>query len=191
MECITKKEIVGLLDLYIEGKDGNRPGILREIYLPEAIVLFDVRTPKISFPPEIRGNDAIAEVLSADFNRRYLSPRTYYIEDLPETGEDNSIRSLPWLVTMREASTGQVYVGWGLYDWFFVYTPEDSIHPWRIKRHRISIWEMIIMEEKETALLVKLREALSYPWPPPEAVLKYLRRKPQLKGIAELYERRE
>lgn len=187
MENITKSEVLRLLGLYVEGKDGNRPEILREIYVPEAIVLFDIRTPNISFPPEIRRNDAIAEVLSADFNRRFLSPRTYYVEDLPETIEDTAVRNLPWLVIMREASTGQVNVGWGLYDWFFVYTPEGSIHPWRIKRHHISIWEMITMEDRDGTLLGNLQADLSYPWPGQEEVQDHLSRWAQLKGIGKVY----
>ncbi|MBN2124975.1 MAG: nuclear transport factor 2 family protein [Deltaproteobacteria bacterium] len=169
MERISNEEIARILGRYIEGKDENRPEILKRIYAPDARVLFDLRTTTITFPPEIRTNDAIAEVLSADFNRRFVSPRTYYLEECSREPGDNAVRNLPWLVIMRESATGRTRVGWGLYDWFFALCPGQAPE-WKIALHRICIQEMMDREDRDGALLDNLQSALSHPWPTPAEI---------------------
>jgi hypothetical protein len=60
-----------LLEKYVEGKDHDKFKILEEIYIPNAKVTFEIESDTISFPTEILGNKNIAQVLSAEFNRKY------------------------------------------------------------------------------------------------------------------------
>lgn len=178
MPEIPEAEIFALLESYVEGKDRNRPGVIEGIYAPDAVVTFDIRTPRITFPPEIRGSACIARILSADFNRRFSSPRTYYLKG-PRGGRgDNSVRGQPWLVIMQEASTGLINVGWGTYDWFFEPPHVESDPPWQIRRHHISIWEMVSPEDPDIRDPKDLQHPLSYPWPAEEEV----RNHPGLQG---------
>jgi hypothetical protein len=187
MRGITRQEIITLLQLYVEGKDGDRPEILKQIYASDAGVVFDVRTPNITFPPEIHTSEDIARVLSEDFNRRFKGPRTYYLRDDLGGREDNSVRNMPWLVIMGDASAGCVNVGWGLYDWFFQRASETAPVPWQIARHRICIWEMVAMGDEDSDLLFDLQDGLTYPWATRDEVLGNLGLREQIKEIEKLY----
>ena len=68
-----------LLEKYVEEKDQDKFKILEKIYVPNAKVTFEIDTDTISFPTEILGNKNIAQVLSAEFNRKYDHVQTYYL----------------------------------------------------------------------------------------------------------------
>ncbi len=171
-----------LLEKYIEGKDQDKFKILEEIYLPDAQVAFEIQTDTISFPSELLGNINIAQVLSAEFNKKYDNVKTYYLSRTFPQIENLVISKQGWLVIMREIENKQIRVGTGFYDWIFARQTAGDL---RIKRHNISIGVMLCLSGFPLSYLTELQSKLFYPWIDREIAIGILQ---EYKELQEVYD---
>ncbi|MEO7885436.1 MAG: hypothetical protein ABI893_03785 [Polaromonas sp.] len=102
---------------YLRAKDGNRPHLLEEAFVPDALLEMVVNTAAISFPPASRGREAIADVLVRNFARNYENVYTFCLSPPPRN--EAGVFSCDWLVVMTEKEGRSVRVGCGRYDWCF------------------------------------------------------------------------
>jgi hypothetical protein len=159
---------------YIHGKDRNRPHLLRRAFVPTASVGMVVKTPAISFPSEVTGLDAIADIFVRRFASTYENVYTFCLSSPP--GEDSNAFSCDWLVAMSEKDGGAVRLGSGRYDWSFAH---DSR---LVERLVITI---DVMQKASPAQLHRVMDwvtAIPYPWCPVDVVLK---RAPDIADLAE------
>ncbi len=152
-----------LLSGYLQAKDGNQPQLIREIFLPDAVVTFSIATDGISFPERTEGVEAITHMLVTDFRKKYSRCRTYYVCDALEL-QNNSVECLPWLVLMQEVATGNMRIGNGTYDWHFKQQADGQL---RVCALHISIEKMDVIVNADGTLLGTMQSALPYPWLPP------------------------
>lgn len=150
-----------VLEKYIVGKDQNQFEILEEIYKSNARVTFEIRSNSISFPPEICGNKEIAQILSAEFNKKYDNVNTYYLSRVFPRIEDLIISKQRWLVLMREKGNNHIRVGAGFYDWEFDNKSNGEL---KIKHHNIFIGVMLSQPDLPLTFLLEIQKRLSYPW---------------------------
>ena len=146
-----------LLEKYVEGKDQDKFKILEGIYTPDAKVNFEIEPDTISFPTEILGNKNIAQVLSADFNRKYDHVQTYYLSRSFPQIKELIISNQGWLVIMRE--TEATASGTGLYDWIFEKQADGNL---KIAGHKISIGVMLCLPGHPLSFLNDLQSKLLY-----------------------------
>jgi len=149
-----------LLEKYVEEKDQDKFKILEKIYVPNAKVTFEIDTDTISFPTEILGNKNIAQVLSAEFNRKYDHVQTYYLSRSFPQINDFTISNQGWLVIMREKEDNSIRVGTGLYDWIFEKQVDGNL---KISQHNISIGVMLCLPGLPFSFLNELQSKLPYP----------------------------
>ncbi len=149
-----------LFEKYVEGKDQDKFKILEKIYVPNAKVTFEIDTDTISFPTEILGNKNIAQVLSAEFNRKYDHVQTYYLSRSFPQINDFTISNQGWLVIMREKEDNSIRVGTGLYDWIFEKQVDGNL---KIAQHNISIGVMLCLLGLPFSFLNELQSKLPYP----------------------------
>jgi len=152
-----------LLSGYFQAKDGNRPELMRDIFLPDAVLTFSIATDGICFPERTEGIETITHTLVTDFRKKYARCRSYYVCDEIEL-RNNSVESLPWLVLMQEVATGHMRIGTGAYDWHFKPNADGEL---RVCALHISIDRMDVIENADGALLGTMQSALPYPWLPP------------------------
>ena len=160
-----------LLEKYVEGKDQDKFKILEEIYIPNAKVTFEIESDTISFPTEILGNKNIAQVLSAEFNRKYDHVQTYYLSRSFPQIKDFIISNQGWLVIMREKEDNSIRVGTGLYDWIFEKQVDGNL---KIAQHNISIGVMLCLPGLPLSFLDELQSNLLYPWIDKKEVIEVL-----------------
>ena len=171
-----------LLEKYIEGKDQDKFEIFEEIYLPDAQVEFEIQTNTISFPSELLGNMNIAQVLSAEFNKKYDNVKTYYLSRTFPKIENLVISKQGWLVIMREIENKQIRVGTGFYDWIL---ERQSTGNLQIKRHNITIGVMLCLAGFSLTYLTELQGKLFYPWVDQEIAIGILQ---EYKELQEVYD---
>ena len=155
-----------LLERYVQAKDGNRPQLVPEIYLADAVLTYSIATDEIDFPRHIAGADAIARTLVSEFGQRFGSCKTYYVCESPPA-DDADISSLPWLVVMRERAAGQLRVGRGTYRWQFARAPGGGL---AVRAMHIHIDRMLQIEDKAGRQLELIQHGLPYPWLTPAAL---------------------
>lgn len=154
-----------LLEAYLEAKDLNSPSIILECFTPEAVLTYSIATNTISFPSKVIGSNAIAQTLVRDLREKFEQCKTYYlcasIDDLV-----NEIDYLPWLVVMREISSGVLRLGKGYYKWRF----EREKNQLRVCAMHIHIERMDVIDDPDQTFLNMLQAVLPYPWLPPEVL---------------------
>lgn len=144
------------LETYLDAKDNTRAQRIAEAFASDAVLTMSLATSNIAFPARTVGADAIAKTLVTDFGAQYTRCRTYYVCD-SLTVEGGAIDALPWLVLMREAKTGALRVGNGVYRWTFDDTP-------LVTAFHIHIARMDVVPDVDGALLDALQGPLDYPW---------------------------
>jgi len=141
------------IETYILAKDGNRPHLMVEAFAKDAELSMLVKTGDIAFPSAAFGRDAIEAVLVRQFAAQYENVYTFCITDAPsETG----VFVCDWLVCMTEKATGAVRLGFGEYEW----TGDAGL----ISRLKITIEEMLVLDNDLAAPLLAWAETRPYPW---------------------------
>ncbi|PCK07787.1 MAG: hypothetical protein COA42_12445 [Alteromonadaceae bacterium] len=183
-----------LLERYFEGKDKDRPEVIKETFSNSAIVTFDIKTDVISFPPIIEGSDNIAAQMFDDFHQKFEHVESYYVitGDRPEPKE-NQILSLPWLVTMKEREGNIFRVGTGYYDWTFEKnkSTDGDQSQWLVNALHIYIHDMVVFEVEDPKYLSLLRKNYSYPWLNRDALIASLAEDQRFSTILSFHENHE
>ena len=175
------RSAIEVLEKYIAGKDLDQHEILENIYIEDAKVSFEIKSKSISFPDEIIGNKKIAQVLSAEFNKKYDFAKTYYLSrNFPQIDE-LTISNQSWLVVMRDKVSNHVRVGAGHYDWVFEKLNNSQL---KIKKHNIFIGVMLELQVP-LEFLNELQNKLEYPWVEEEQVAQVLSNYDILREIKE------
>lgn len=154
-----------LLEAYVHAKDKRSPGLIHDIFAPNAMLTIAVCDDGISFPPLVVGSEGIAQTLVTDFGRQFSQCRTYYLADVP-AGAGAQIDHLPWLVIMRDKVQAKLRIGRGSYRWSFV--PEGE--GWHISEMHIRIDRMDSLPDRAGGLVTTLQSFLPYPWLRPAAL---------------------
>jgi len=173
-------EAEDVLEKYVAGKDQNRFEILEEIYKSDARVTFEINSNSISFPLEIHGNREIAQVLSAEFNKKYDNVKTYYLSKKFPRIDNLIISKQRWLVLMREKASNSIRVGTGFYDWKFEIKSNINL---KIKHHHICIGVMLNLPDLPLSFLSDLRMHLSYPWVEEDIVIEVIKKYKELNEV--------
>lgn len=141
---------------YICAKDKNRPHLMGEVFTSDAILEMKLKTQNISFPSQTFGLENITEVLVTKFSQSYEQVYTFC---LTETINNSSqLFKSDWIVCMREKRSGEIRIGYGVYNWFFTKEEEPLV------RHlTIQIEEMFTMEKEYSTLFFNWVEKLEYP----------------------------
>jgi hypothetical protein len=155
-----------LLERYVDAKDGNRPELTPDLYLPDAVLTYSIATDEIDFPRHVAGRDAVTRTLVTDFGQRFDCCKTYYICESPPR-DDIDIPSLPWLVVMCERATAQLRVGRGTYRWQFASAPGAGL---RVRAMHIHIERMAAIADAGVTQLQAIQRDLPYPWLAPTAL---------------------
>ncbi|NUU04410.1 hypothetical protein [Herbaspirillum robiniae] len=148
-----------LLEAYVYAKDKCCPGLIHDIFEPNALLAISVAGETISFPPLVVGAEGIAQTLVTDFGRQFTQCRTYYLADVP-TSAGGRIDHFPWLVIMRDQAQGSLRIGRGSYRWLF--SPYGK--GWRISEMHIRIDRMDVLPDRVGGLRTTLQSFLPYPW---------------------------
>ncbi len=163
---------------YIQGKDCNRPHLLRRAFVSTATVEVIAKTPAISFPSEVTGLDAIADVFVRRFAQTYENVYTFCLSSPPS--EDSRAFSCDWLVAMSEKQSGAVRVGCGRYDWRFA--PDSGL----VEKLVITIDVMQTLDPNRLRPIMGWVTAMSYPWCSADVGA---RNAPEIAGLAEIMSR--
>lgn len=150
------------IQAYIRAKDENRPHLLRQGFLPDAVVTMVVDTKEISFPPRLEGIDAIADTLVRRFGQIYENVYTFCIAPQPEG--PGSAFDCEWLVGMSEKAGGAVRLGCGRYRWAFAADAGGQV-----SGLEIAILTMRTMPAAFLAPVMAWFAMLPYPWCPLDA----------------------
>ncbi|WP_299979975.1 hypothetical protein [uncultured Pseudoteredinibacter sp.] len=143
---------------YIQGKDHNKPHLLKQAFAQHATLSMQVKTENISFPSNTRGLAAISQLLVSDFNKQYENIYTYCITDTFREADLNL--SCSWLVVMTEKATGKVRLGFGDYHWSFTHSGPHLL----ADRLEIIIDAMNVLDEEAKEPFLVWAEALPYPY---------------------------
>ena len=157
-----------LLERYVQAKDDVQPQLMRDIYLPEAVLTYSIATDTISFPARTVGLDAITRTLVVDFATRFESCKTYYVCEFPPA-DDSTFARIPWLVAMREPAAGSLRIGKGYYEWSFAHPTGQGA---RVAAMHIHIERMDAIPDADARLLASAQTGLTYPWLSP-SMLRY------------------
>jgi len=163
---------------YIRGKDRNRPHMLRRAFAPAAMVEVVAKTPAISFPSEVTGLDAIADVFVRRFAQTYENVYTFCLSSPP--GQDSRAFSCDWLVAMSEKAGGALRLGAGRYDWLFA--PDSRL----VEKLVITIDVMQKLSPDHLRPVMDWVTAIPYPWCPADLALA---RAPEIADLAETMRR--
>jgi len=150
---------------YINAKDGNRPHLLGQAFLPDAVLDMNVRTGAISFPAHVEGRDAIGEVLVSGFARTFENVYTFCLGSPPSANP--ATFQCDWLVAMSDKLSGEVRVGCGRYDWWF--EPESG----QVQRLAITIEHMKTLPATQLASIMAWVSTLDHPWCDLDAALRH------------------
>ncbi len=109
-ELRAQSAIRRVLSQYAVGVDGKRPGILRDLFDADAVLLVP------NWNIDVRGRDAVLSFFE-DYWRRFDNPRRYYAnEDITVRGP-HAEAFMYWHVTQERE--GASVLGWGSYEWGF------------------------------------------------------------------------
>jgi hypothetical protein len=170
-----------LLEQYVQAKDGVQPQLMRDIYVPDAVLTYSIATDTISFPAKTIGMDAITDTLVVQFATRFGSCKTYYVCETPPA-DDAVFVQIPWLVLMREPAAQALRIGKGYYDWRFT-------QPARVTAMHIHIERRDASPDGDQALLSAAQAELPYPWLRPATLRDtYRRRASETPALAFLHE---
>lgn len=158
---------------YILAKDGNRPDLLRQAFVPQATLEMVVNTSAITFPSRAEGAAAIAQVLVSRFNQQYENIYTFCLGEPPANG--TTAHTCKWLVGMSVKETAEVRVGCGQYHWQFDPASGLAAHL------TISIEHMQVSTAGDLLPVMDWLQGLDYPWCQAGDVIA---RAPQLSSIA-------
>jgi len=156
---LSVEAMVDALNRYIDGKDNNRPAVLKALYCSDAVLAFSLDDQSMSFPTRVEGAQEIAKVLSGDFNQRYQRVKTWYLTQPVADGTDQ-VTEQPWLVMMQEKASGDIRIGCGFYNWRF----ETNCNPLQVSAHHIHIHTMLSFPSTRESWLIELQQSLAYPW---------------------------
>lgn len=162
------------IENYILSKDGNRPHLLRQAFASDATLEMQVRTGAISFPPNVEGRAAIAEVLVRRFGQTYENVYTFCVGAPPEN--EATSHHCKWLVGMSDKATGALRFGCGQYEWQFAAGLATHL--------KITIEQMLVCPAAEVEPVMEWLQRLSYPWCPADQLLSA----PSISSIAEVLE---
>lgn len=156
MQKTTLKIQEDLLLKYIRAKDTNMPVLMKEVFSANARLEMKLQTQNISFPSLTLGLENITEVLVTTFSKSYEKVHTFCLKDTLKNNEDTL--TCHWIVCMREKNSGNVRIGYGLYDWIFT-SGENT----KVKHLIITIEEMFKLEKEYSSAFFEWLEGLSYP----------------------------
>ncbi|WP_197419297.1 MULTISPECIES: hypothetical protein [Burkholderia] len=54
------------IETYIQAKDGNRPHLIEDAFMPDAELVMELKTDEISFPSNVKGPTALQACSSAN-----------------------------------------------------------------------------------------------------------------------------
>lgn len=149
------------IETYIRAKDGNRPHLIADAFVPEARLDMTLRTSEIAFPAHEEGADAIARVLVSEFAQRYENVYTLCIGAAPAPC---ATFDCDWLVCMTEKGSGAARVGFGRYEW------RASGDTGRVAALHIVIEAMHTLPPQWSAEILAWVSGLPYPWCPRETL---------------------
>lgn len=133
-ELRSKDAVRRVLSRYAVGVDSKRPGILRELFDEEAVLMIP------NWNIEARGRDAVMAFFD-DYWGRFDNPRRYY------ANEDISVQGIHaeafmyWHVT--QSRDDDSVLGWGSYEWGFKHI-EDR---WLITKEVVHILAMTTLAD--------------------------------------------
>jgi len=156
MDEMTIKTQQDLVLKYICAKDKNRPHLMDEVFANNATLEMKLKTQNISFPSQTVGLDNITEVLVTKFSQSYENVHTFCLTDTMDNA--SQILKSDWIVCMQEKRSGDIRIGYGVYNWFFTQDDEPLV-----KHLTIQIEEMITMEEEYSMLFFDWVRKLDYP----------------------------
>lgn len=161
---------------YFLAKDGNRPHLLRRVFVQEAELEMVVKTDAISFPDSARGLDAMEEALVRRFSDEFENVYTFGLSR--PTAADRHHFPCYWLVGASAKRKGSVRIGCGRYDWYFA--PDERC---LAERLFITIEMMQVFSDPEADGLMAWLSGLPYPWCRPEEALAAM---PNIEGLLEI-----
>lgn len=164
-----------IIETYILAKDGNRPFLMGNVFVEDAVLEMAVTGGTIAFPPRSFGLESISNTLVREFARTYENVHTFCLTSAPS--HHAGTFSCDWLVGMSEKENRNVRVGCGRYDWHF----HSSAH----KAARLNI-TIQVMESLAAAAIIPIMSWLStlpYPWCPAGLVLAKVPDLPELRSI--------
>jgi len=141
---------------YICAKDKNRPHLMDEVFTSNATLEMKLKTQNIFFPSRTLGIENITDVLVTKFSQSYEQVYTFCLIDT--INNSSQILKSDWIVCMREKKSGDIRIGYGVYNWFFTKDEEPLV-----KHLTIQIEEMITMEKEYSTLFFNWVEKLDYP----------------------------
>lgn len=149
------------IETYIDAKDGNRPHLIADAFMPDAELVMELKTNEISFPSSVSGAAGISRVLVSEFAQQYENVYTFCIGKPPE---DEASFHCHWLVCMTEKSTRAARVGFGRYQW------DCNDVAGKISKLRIIIEEMNTLPGQWNAPMLAWARTLPYPWCPADVL---------------------
>jgi hypothetical protein len=170
-----------LLERYVQAKDSVQPQLMREIYVPDAVLTYSIATDSIAFPAKTVGLEAITSTLVVEFAMRFGSCKTYYVCESPPP-DDADVARIPWLVVMREPAAASLRIGKGYYQWTFAKAGcVSAMH--------IHIDRMDAIPDADSRLLRAAQAELPYPWLQPATLRSaYRQRADKHRELAFLHE---
>lgn len=133
-ELRGKDAVRRVLSRYAVGVDSRRPGILRELFHPDAVLMIP------NWNIEAVGRDAVMGFFD-DYWSRFDNPQRYYAnEDITVTGI-HAEAFMYWHVTQSRAD--ESVLGWGSYEWGFKQV-EDR---WLITKEVVHILAMTTLTD--------------------------------------------
>ena len=147
----------GCIARYIEGKDHNRPHVLRSAFAQDAKLVMVLKTGTISFPPKVEGLEDIVDVLVRRFGQTYENVYTACLAEPPPP--EATTFSCNWLVGMSSKADAEVRVGCGRYDWVFASSPTRQV-----SHLTITIEEMVVLPPSELSEVMGWLSGLPSTW---------------------------
>ena len=183
MDEMTIKTQQDLVLKYICAKDKNRPHLMSEVFTSNASLEMKLQTQNISFPSQTTGLENITEVLVSTFSESYEKVHTFCISDTIKNHEQ--MLTSDWIVCMSEKSSGDVRIGYGVYDWIF--TKDENT---KVKHLTIKIEEMFTLEKEYSSIFFDWVGELSYPLCNLETVFKNSPKIEALKSIENYFRKK-
>ena len=160
------------------------PALMCEVFSANARLEMKLQTDNISFPSLTLGLENITEVLVTTFAKSYEKVHTFCLSDSLKNTENTL--TCYWLVCMREKGSGNVRIGYGLYDW--VFTEGENT---KVKHLTITIEEMFRLEKECSSVFFEWIDGISYPLCTVEKVFKNSPKMEELQSIANYFRKVE
>lgn len=172
-------DAVAVLNRYMNGKDNVIPTLLEQTFGEGGLVTFDVKPTNIFFPEKIEGNKEIASQMFGDFHDAFTQVKSYYLDMPVDQLSQNSVKSQPWLVSMKERDSGNTRIGVGQYHWNF----EREGERWVVSHVHIVIEYMISFNDDTDWLRHFQFRQSRYPWAALSDVLSLVSEKSELRDV--------